>query len=78
MLECTKSTKEIGTKLEDYAEKLNEVKGDYQTKESEFKTHKVKLKEVEVNIEALKTEYEEAKSQLDEIKVIFFSHFTFY
>lgn len=63
--------RDVNTKLEDFAEKLNELKVDFQNKESEAKNHEKKLKDIQMSIEAMKTEYEEAKGDLTAIQVEF-------
>ncbi len=56
--------------MDDLNEKINDLKNEYQTKETQFKTHKIKLKEHQDNLANLINEYEEAKESIDEIKVI--------
>ena len=57
--------------MDDFNEKINDLKNDYQTKETQFKDHKTKLKEYSTKLTSLNNEYEEAKESIDDINVIY-------
>ncbi len=67
--EKSRYNKDIEIKLDDFNEKMSELKSDYSLKETEFKNHKTKIKQLQSEIETLKREYDEAKEGLNEIKV---------
>lgn len=56
--------------MDDFNEKINDLKNDYQAKETQFKSHKTKLKEYSTKLTSLINEYEEAKESIDAINVI--------
>jgi chromosome segregation ATPase len=70
-----RASRDLENKLENFNEKLNEIKSDYLTKENDFKSNKSKIRDAQVSIDALKSEYADAKTTLQEIAVSLFNFY---
>lgn len=65
--EFTSSSLNLGNKLNEIIEKINEIKADYTTKEADIKARQVNLKKLRDDVAAIKSQHDEAKLDLVDI-----------
>ena len=70
--DCTRTVHVLSSRLSETAEKLNDMKADYASKEKEIKQRNTKIQELKTSIAIIQNEIEESKSDLENIQVIYF------